>query len=140
LSTYLCRQKFTNTKGNTVLKTSIKNVLIADDSATDRKRLSLVLEGLGLNVTSVNSGNEATDSAKSQKPDVIILDVIMEDGDGYHACRTLKRDEETAAIPIIIVSSKSNRVDKMWAKKLGANAYVTKPFSDDDLVEALQSI
>jgi len=123
-----------------VLKTSIKNVLIADDSATDRKRLSLVLEGLGLNVTSVNSGNEATDSAKSQKPDVIILDVIMEDGDGYHACRTLKRDEETAAIPIIIVSSKSNRVDKMWAKKLGANAYVTKPFSDDDLVEALQSI
>lgn len=123
-----------------MLKTSIKNVLIADDSATDRKRLSLVLEGLGLNVTSVNSGNEATDSAKSQKPDVIILDVIMEDGDGYHACRTLKRDEETAAIPIIIVSSKSNRVDKMWAKKLGANAYVTKPFSDDDLVEALQSI
>ena len=119
---------------------TIKNVLIADDSATDRKHLSLVLEGLGLTVTSVNSGNEATNSAKSNKPDIIFLDVIMEDGDGYHACRTLKRDQETAEIPIIIVSSKSNPVDKMWAEKLGANAYVTKPFSDDDLLKALQSI
>lgn len=123
-----------------MLDTSFKNVLIADDSATDRKRLSLVLEKLGLNVTAVNSGNEATINAELNKPDVIILDVIMEDGDGYHACRILKRNKETAAIPIIIVSSKSNRVDKMWAEKLGANAYVTKPFTDDDLLEALQSV
>jgi len=123
-----------------VLGASIKNVLIADDSATDRKRLSLALEGLGLTVTSVNSGNEAVSSVESNEPDIIILDVIMEDGDGYHACRTLKRNQETAEIPIIIISSKSNRVDKMWAEKLGANAYVTKPFTDDDLVKALESI
>ena len=123
-----------------MLNTSINNVLIADDSATDRKRLSLALEKLGLTVTSVNSGNEATSSAELNKPDIIILDVIMEDGDGYHACRTLRRNQETADIPIIIVSSKSNRVDKMWAEKLGANAYVTKPFSDNDLLKALESI
>jgi len=123
-----------------VLGASIKNVLIADDSATDRKRLSLALEELGLNVTSVNSGNEAVTSVEANKPDIIILDVIMEDGDGYHACRTLKRNQETTEIPIIIISSKSNRVDKMWAEKLGANAYVTKPFTDDDLVKALESI
>ena len=123
-----------------MLGASIKNVLIADDSATDRKRLSLALEGLGLTVTSVNSGNEAVSSVESNEPDIIILDVIMEDGDGYHACRTLKRNQETAEIPIIIISSKSNRVDKMWAEKLGANAYVTKPFTDDDLVKALESI
>ena len=119
---------------------SIKNVLIADDSATDRKRVSLVLEELGLNVTSVTSGNEATVTAEATMPDVIILDVIMEDGDGYHACRTIRRNERTAEIPIIIVSSKSNRVDKMWAEKLGANAYITKPFVDEDLIEALKGI
>ena len=123
-----------------MLNSSIKNVLIADDSATDRKCLSLALEQLGLNVTAVNSGNEATDSATLNKPDLIMLDIIMEDGDGYHACRSLKRNEDTSNIPIIIVSSKSNRVDKMWAEKLGANAYITKPFSDDELLRVLQNI
>lgn len=102
--------------------------------------MSLALKDLGLNVTSVNSGNEAAVTAEKIMPDLIILDVIMADGDGYHACRTIRRNNATAEIPIIIVSSKSNRVDKMWAEKLGANAYVTKPFSDNDLIEALNTI
>jgi twitching motility two-component system response regulator PilH len=123
-----------------VLTSSIKNVLIADDSATDRKHLSLLLQALDLNVTSVNSGNEAVTTAESMQPDIIFLDVIMEDGDGYHACRAIKRNDATTHIPVIIVSSKSNKVDKMWAEKLGASAYVTKPFIDKDLQEALQSI
>ncbi len=123
-----------------MLPSSLKNILIADDSATDRKNLSLTLQKFGLNVTAVNSGNEVTIKAEEIKPDAIFLDVIMEDGDGYHACRTLKRNDVTSDIPIIIVSSKSNRVDKMWAKKLGADAYVTKPFTDDDLRKALEDI
>lgn len=123
-----------------LLDSSITNVLIADDSATDRKHLSLLLEGFGLNVISVNSGNEAVTAAASIKPDVIFLDVIMEDGDGYHACRALKRNEITADIPVIIASSKSNPVDKMWAERLGACAYITKPFTDDDLLQAFRSI
>ncbi len=123
-----------------LLDSSIKNVLIADDSATDRKHLSLILEGFGLNVTAVSSGNEAISLAESMQPDVIFLDVIMEDGDGYHACRALKRADVTTHIPVIIASSKSNPVDKMWAEKLGASAYVTKPFTDSDLLAAFQSI
>ena len=123
-----------------MLNSSIKNVLIADDSATDRTHLSLLLEDLGLNVTAVNSGNEAITTAESILPDIIFLDVIMEDGDGYHACRTIKRNDLTTHIPVIIVSSKSNPVDKMWAKKLGASAYVTKPFAKNDLLKALQNI
>jgi twitching motility two-component system response regulator PilH len=123
-----------------LLDSSITNILIADDSATDRKHLSLLLEGLGFNVTSVNSGNEAVTVAESIKPDVIFLDIIMEDGDGYHACRALKRNEVTADIPVVIASSKSNPVDKMWAERLGASAYIIKPFSDDDLLQVFQSI
>jgi len=123
-----------------LLHSSIKNVLIADDSATDRKHLSLLLKEFGLDVTAVNSGNEVIPLAESMHPDVIFLDVIMEDGDGYHACRSLKRHEATATIPVIIASSKSNPVDKMWAKRLGANAYITKPFTKDDLQEAFASL
>lgn len=123
-----------------MLNSSIKNVLIADDSATDRVNLSHTLEKLDLNVTSVKSGNKATIHAKGLQPDVIFLDIIMDDGDGFHACRTLKRDDSTAEIPVIIVSSKSNRIDKLWAKKLGADAYVTKPFTDSDIVDALNTL
>ncbi|MCK5810383.1 MAG: response regulator [Cocleimonas sp.] len=123
-----------------MLNSSIKNVLIADDSATDRTHLSLLLEDLGLHVTAVNSGNEAITMAESILPDAILLDVIMEDGDGYHACRAIKRNDITTHIPVIIVSSKSNPVDKMWAEKLGASAYVIKPFDNDDLLKAFQSI
>ncbi|MCK5919047.1 MAG: response regulator [Cocleimonas sp.] len=123
-----------------MLNLSIKNALIADDSATDRKHLSLLLEELGLNVTAVNSGNEAITTAESILPDVILLDVIMENGDGYHACRAIKRNEATRNIPVIIVSSKSNPVDKMWAEKLGASAYITKPFTNNDLLNAFQLI
>ncbi len=123
-----------------MLDPSIKKVLIADDSATDRKHLSLLLQEFGLNVTAVNSGNEAVTVAESTQPDVIFLDVIMEDGDGYHACRALKRNDATVHIPVIIASSKSNPVDKMWAKKLGASAYVTKPFTEEDLKKAFQTI
>jgi CheY-like chemotaxis protein len=123
-----------------LLDSSIRNILIADDSATDRKHLSLLLKEFGLDVTAVNSGNEVMSRAESMKPDVIFLDVIMDDGDGYHACRSLKRNEATATIPVIIASSKSNPVDKMWAKRLGASAYVTKPFTKDDLQTAFESL
>ena len=123
-----------------MLNSLIKNVLLADDSATDRKHLSLLLEGLGFDVIAVNSGNEAVAIAQSLKPDVIFLDVIMDDGDGYHACRSLKRSDITAHIPVIIASSKSNPVDKMWAEKLGASAYITKPFNNYDVVQVLQSL
>ena len=123
-----------------MLNSSIKNVLIADDSATDRVNLSHTLEKLNLSVTSVKSGNKATLYAKDFQPDVIFLDIIMDDGDGFHACRTLKRDDSTAEIPIIIVSSKNNRIDKLWAKKIGADAYVTKPFTDSDIVDALNAL
>jgi CheY-like chemotaxis protein len=123
-----------------VLNSSIKNVLIADDSATDRVNLSHTLEKLDLKVTSVKSGNKATLHAKGFKPDVIFLDVIMDEGDGFHACRTLKRDDSTAKIPVIIVSSKSNRIDKLWAKKLGANGFHSKPLNQDKLIHTINSL
>lgn len=119
---------------------AISKVLIADDSNTERLNLKQILESAGYEVIAASSGNEAKALAESQSPDLIMLDIIMEDGDGYQACRALKRNPATQAIPVIMVSSKSNPVDKQWAQKLGANAYIVKPYKDEDVLQQIASL
>lgn len=118
---------------------NIKSILVADDSLTERTNITRVLKAAGYSVLSAASGNEAATLAAEHKPDMIFLDIIMEDGDGYKACRNIKRNEVTKDIPVIMVSSKSNPVDKRWAEKLGATGYVTKPYSDEEIIKAIDS-
>jgi CheY-like chemotaxis protein len=115
----------------------IQKILIADDSTTERLNLTRLLETAGYQVIQVHSGNEAKQSVEQYNPDLIMLDIIMEDGDGYQACRALKRNPVTQNIPILMVSSKSNPVDRQWAEKLGANGYITKPYSDQEVLSAI---
>ncbi len=112
-----------------VRRQGIQTVLIADDSQTERVHLSRILQEAGYQVLVASSGNEAKALAEKHEPDVIFLDIIMEDGDGYQTCRNIRRNPATAEIPIIMVSSKSNPVDIKWAEKLGANRYVVKPYT-----------
>lgn len=114
---------------------AIRKILIADDSATERVNLTRILETAGYQVIPAQSGNEAKALAESQLPDLVILDIMMEDGDGYQACRALKRNPTTKSIPVVMISSKSNSVDKQWAQKLGANAYIVKPYTDEDILQ-----
>ncbi|EIJ36018.1 response regulator [Thiothrix nivea] len=122
------------------MSTAIRKILIADDSATERVNLTRILETAGYQVVPTQSGNEAKSLAESQLPDLIMLDIIMEDGDGYQACRALKRNPATQAIPVIMISSKSNPVDKQWAQKLGANAYIVKPYKDEDVLREIAAL
>ncbi|CAA6825842.1 MAG: Two-component system response regulator [uncultured Thiotrichaceae bacterium] len=101
--------------------------------------MTRILEAAGYSVVSAVSGNEAAALAEKHQPDLIFLDIIMEDGDGYKACRAIKRSEATRDIPVIMVSSKSNPVDKKWAERLGAAGYVVKPYSDEEIVQAIDS-
>lgn len=117
---------------------NIHTVLVADDSLTERTNLGRILQGAGYAVLSASSGDEAVQLAKAHLPDAILLDIIMDDGDGYKACRQLKRDAHTTAIPVIMVSSKANPVDKQWAEKLGAVAYVVKPYQERDILDKLE--
>ncbi len=119
---------------------SIHKVLIADDSNTERLNLKQILEAAGYEVITASSGNEAKALAESHSPDLIMLDIIMEDGDGYQACRALKRNPATQSIPVIMVSSKSNPVDKQWAQKLGATAYIVKPYKDVDVLQQIAAL
>ncbi len=118
----------------------IQTILVADDSLTERTHLTRILETAGYTVIGATSGNEAAAMAEEHQPDLVFLDIIMEDGDGYRACRTIRRNEITRHIPVIMVSSKSNPVDKKWAEKQGATAYVVKPYADKEIIQALKAV
>ncbi len=119
---------------------TIRKILIADDSNTERLHLTHILESAGYQVVAAQSGNEAKILAESQHPDLILLDIIMDDGDGYQACRAIKRNPATQDIPVIMVSSKSNPVDKQWAQKLGATNYIVKPYTDADVLAQIAKL
>lgn len=119
---------------------TLHTVLIADDSLTERTFLAQILNEAGYEVLSVNSGNEALVYAEEHQPDLIMLDIIMPDGDGYRTCRQLKRSEKTKKIPIIMVSSKTNDVDRQWALKLGADGYVVKPYTAEDIFQEIAKL
>lgn len=120
---------------------SVKStVLIADDSDTQLAHLKSILEAAGYTTITANSGNEAIALSESMTPDVIMLDIVMEDGDGYKACRTIKKNPALTNTPIIMVSSKSNPVDKQWARQLGAAEYIVKPFEDSEVLDKLEAV
>lgn len=118
----------------------INTILIADDSTTQLKHLKIILETAGYKTISANSGNKAIALSEKVKPDVIMLDIIMDDGDGYKACRSIKKNPELSNTPIVMVSSKSNPVDKQWAKQLGAADYIVKPYDASEILNTLASI
>ena len=126
---------------DSMLKTAATpKVLVADDSLTERTNLSRILQTAGYEVITASSGNEAVELVVQHQPVAVFLDIIMDDGDGYRACRQIKRNATTADIPIIMVSSKSNAVDQKWAEKLGASGYIVKPYDDAVILQTLADI
>lgn len=119
---------------------SIIKVLIADDSKTERAHLRQVLISGGYEVITADSGKSALELMDIETPDLVLLDIIMENGDGYQTCRSLKKNPITKHIPVVMVSSKTNDVDRKWAMKLGASDYITKPYNDDELLQRLTDL
>ena len=119
---------------------TINKILVAEDSKTEQVHLRQLLESSGYEVKIVESGTEVIQSLDNFQPDLILMDIIMEGGDGYQACRKLKRNDDTKDIPVIMVSSKNNEVDRKWALKLGALDYIVKPYVDTDLLQRLSEV
>ena len=116
----------------------ISKILVVDDVATDRMHLREILTDAGYQVITAASGTEALNLASSDKPDLIFMDVVMDDMDGYQACRKLTNGEATKHIPVVMVSANTQKVDKLWAQKQGARAYVTKPYTTDDITNQIR--
>jgi len=110
------------------------HILIIDDSPTDVKIFSGALERAGHKVTSVATAEAGIDAAHKTRPDLVLMDVIMPGMNGFQATRSLTKDPETSAIPVLIVTTKSMETDRMWGMRQGAKDVLVKPVSEKDLV------
>jgi twitching motility two-component system response regulator PilH len=116
----------------------MSTILVVDDVQTDRELVGKVVNKAGHNAAYAADGDEAITKAKSIKPSLIFLDVVMGKVNGFQTCRTLKTDPETSAIPVVLVTSKSTESDKFWGRKQGADDHIAKPFTADALLEVIR--
>ncbi|MCU0526683.1 MAG: response regulator [Elainella sp. Prado103] len=114
--------------------------LVVEDSLTDLQILIGCLQQSGITVFSAQSGEEAFQSVARQRPDVIVLDVVLPGCSGFEVCRELKENDDTRDIPIVICSTKGGEMDKFWGLKQGADAYVTKPIDQDEFVRTVRQL
>lgn len=126
--------------GNAFKGIGMPRVLLVDDSPTDIANLRKMLEKNGFDVLEALTGESAIETATAQKPDVIVMDVVMPGMNGFQATRTLSRGAETSSIPIVVISSKSQETDKLWAMRQGAKDYIVKPVKEADLVSKVKGV
>ena len=116
-----------------------KKVLVVDDTAAHLQHLAEIVSNAGYHVITATSGREAIEKSRAEKPNMIFLDIVMDDLDGYGACREITRSEETKDIPVVFVSTKNQRADKLWAEKQGAKALLSKPVDSAQIVDSLDT-
>jgi twitching motility two-component system response regulator PilH len=126
------------TQGNQVM--AIKKILIVDDSSTARHFLVDVLGKGGYEVVSAENGDEAILKAKSEMPDLILMDVIMPGINGYQATRTITKDEATKHIPVLMITSKDMETDRIWGMRQGATAFLSKPIEPAALLAKIKEL
>lgn len=117
-----------------------KKALVVDDSAADLANLKAILSDAGCIVITATSGAQAIALAKSEKPAIIFLDVVMPDMDGYEACRLLAAEGDTKSIPVVFVTSKGQKADKVWGELQGAKGHISKPYTADQIIDQLKSL
>ena len=113
---------------------SKEKILVVDDSPTDLKIMSEPFLSDGYEVITATDGEEALEKAESEKPALIVLDVIMPKMNGFQVCRKIKTTPQLKDIKVVLLTSKNQEADEFWGMKQGADAYMTKPFDGDALL------
>jgi len=115
-------------------------ILVVDDSPTELHILKNFLEARHHEVITASNGEEGLDKAKKEKPNLILMDIVMPGMNGYETTRKISNDPETASIPVIIVSSKNQATDRVWGLRQGANEYVFKPIDEQELDQKVKTL
>lgn len=115
-------------------------ILIVEDSQTERQVLRKMLEQGGHLVLAATDGAEGVSLAKQNNPDLILMDVVMPGQNGFQTTRQIRRDPMTQHIPIIMVTTKDQETDRVWAKRQGASEYLVKPVSQSDLLTSIDDL
>ncbi len=119
---------------------AIQNVLIVDDSKTELMYLTDILQKNGMSVRTAEGADEALKQLAGQKPDLILMDVVMPGQNGFQLTRSINRTPEYAGIPIIMCTSKSLETDRVWGMRQGAKDYITKPVNPAELMEKIRAL
>ncbi|MFC7301954.1 twitching motility response regulator PilH [Cognatiluteimonas weifangensis] len=112
-------------------------ILIVDDSPSQLMGIRRIVEKLGHEALTAEDGAAGVEVAKRELPDLILMDVVMPNLNGFQATRSITREPATRHIPVILVTTKDQETDRMWGMRQGARAYLTKPFSEEELAQVI---
>ena len=115
----------------------MSRVLIIDDSPSQLVGMKRAVEKLGHEVVTAEDGAAGVEAAKRELPDLILMDVVMPNLNGFQATRTISKDPKTSHIPIVLVTTKDQDTDRVWGMRQGAKAYITKPFNETELANLI---
>jgi len=119
---------------------AMARILIVDDSPTQLMAMKRIMEKLGHQSLTAEDGVQAVAAAKRELPDLILMDVVMPNLNGFQATRSIAKDPETAHIPVVLVTTKDQETDKLWGMRQGAKAYLTKPINEAELIKTVQAL
>jgi twitching motility two-component system response regulator PilH len=112
-------------------------ILIVDDSPSQLMGMKRIIEKLGHDPLTAEDGAAGVELARRELPDLILMDVVMPNLNGFQATRQISKDPATAHIPIVLVTTKDQETDKVWGMRQGAKGYITKPFNESALVKVI---
>ena len=115
-------------------------ILIVDDSPSQLMGMKRIVEKLGHEALTAEDGAAGVEAAKANKPDLILMDVVMPNLNGFQATRAISKEATTSHIPIVLVTTKDQETDKVWGMRQGAKAYITKPFNENQLIEIINGL
>ena len=115
-------------------------ILIVDDSPSQLAGICRIVEKLGHQTLTATDGEAGVDMALQELPDLVLMDVVMPNLNGFQATRSISRNEATRHIPVILVTTKNQETDRVWGMRQGARGYLTKPFSEKELLEAITGL
>jgi twitching motility two-component system response regulator PilH len=115
-------------------------ILIVDDSPSQLMGMKRIVEKLGHEALTAEDGAAGVEMAKANVPDLILMDVVMPNLNGFQATRAISKEAATAHIPIVLVTTKDQETDKVWGMRQGAKAYITKPFNENQLIEVINGL
>jgi twitching motility two-component system response regulator PilH len=123
-----------------VVNAVIKKILIVDDSQAELHLMQSMLQQGGFHSVGISDPMRIEDAIEEERPNVILLDVVMPQRNGFQACRELKSQETYSQIPVILVTSRSSPSDRYWGEQQGANGWVAKPFTSEELLDAVKRL
>ena len=112
-------------------------ILIVDDSPSQLMSIRRIVEKLGHDALTAEDGAAGVEAAKRELPELILMDVVMPNLNGFQATRSISREATTKHIPVILVTTKDQDTDRVWGMRQGAKAYITKPFSEAELAAVI---